>query len=283
MSASEKLPKPEADYDRMSEEERARYVQAYYDAKKGDDPYATSPDFNLRELEIDFILKNISGKKVLDLGCGNGLTLIRIGKKIDDLLLTGVDFSHNLIEAARVILEREADSLKSVPTFIEGDATQYSPDEGDGTLDTVITERFLLNLPTDELQFKTIDRIHSMLKPNGLYIMLEGSQDGLNTLNQVREMAGLEPILDRDSHNVSSRKFDDQKLISYLEKKFRIEAVRSFDLYYLISRVIYPRMVFPQKPRYDHFINEMARELTIKLNFESKGLGHVKGYLLYKL
>jgi ubiquinone/menaquinone biosynthesis C-methylase UbiE len=272
----------QAEYDKLSCEERAAYVKAYYDKMDGERVYATSPDFNLRELEIDFILSHVKGPHILDLGCGNGYTLLRIAQQVASCSLIGVDFSISLIQGARRLLEKQTAQLSSIPVFVEGDATTYTPPTGDGSLDTVITERFLLNLPTDSLQHAVIRRIHAMLKRDGVYIMIEGSVDGLDRLNAVRRMAGLDPILDRDSHNLSSRKFDDEQITAFLGDYFTIQEVKTFDLYYLISRVVYPKLIGLEKPCYDHPVNTLARELTKMMNYPSRGIGHVKGYLLVK-
>ena len=271
-----------ADYDKLSCEERANYVKTYYDKKNGEHIYATSPDFNLRELEVDYILSRVKGPAILDLGCGNGYTLLRIAAHIAANCMIGIDFSSSLIRGANRILDQQQTQLKCRPVFVEGDATDYTPPSGDGSMDTVITERFLLNLPTDELQYAVIRRIHSLLRTGGIYIMIEGSKDGLYQLNKMRYMAGLDPIVDRDAHNLSSRKFDDAQLSTFLRDYFTIKETISFDLYYIISRVIYPKLVTYEKPQYDHPINDLARELTIRMDYPTRGIGHVKGYLLVK-
>jgi SAM-dependent methyltransferase len=268
-------------YDKLSESERAEFVKNYYDVKEGNKKYATSPDINLRELEIDFILNNIHGQNILDMGCGNGYTLIRIAEKISGNLI-GVDFSSEMIKGTNSLIDEFKYSIKSKPVFYEGDATTYNPPKYCEPIDTVITERFLLNLPNEELQYKVIKNIHKILKPGGTYIMVEGTKDGLGKLNNIRKIADLDPIPDRDKQNLSSLKFEDTKLENFLTRFFSIVDIKTFDLYYLISRVIYPAFIRPEQPKFDHFVNTLARELDQVVNFPSKGIGHVKGYVLKK-
>ena len=268
-------------YDRLSASERAEFVKNYYDVKEGDKKYSTSPDLNLRELEIDFILNHIDGHNILDMGCGNGYTLFRIAEKVSGTLI-GIDFSTEMIKGTNLLINEFKNSIKVQPTFLEGDATTYALPKDSEPIDTIITERFLLNLPNEETQFKVINNIHKILKPGGTYIMIEGTKDGLEMLNNIRKIAGLNPILDRDKQNLSSLKFNDTKLKNFLKNLFNIIDVKTFDLYYLISRVIYPAFIRPEQPKFDHVINALARELDQVVNFSSKGIGHVKGYVLIK-
>lgn len=268
------------DFDQLPEEKRANYIRDYYDQKNGQDVYATSPDLNLRELEIDFIVSSVKGPRILDLGCGNGYTLLRLAEKVKGELI-GVDFSSKMIQGANLLSKKFKNRLKCSPQFFKGDATNFIL-SGQGKINTIITERFLLNLPTKKIQYEVIKNIYHLLAPKGFYLMIEGSQDGLRKLNTLRKLTGLDPILDRGKVNLSSRKFDDMYLEKFLKRYFEIIQVKTFDLYYLISRIVYPKIIYPKKPQYNHQINQIARELNNKIDFPSKGIGHVRGYLLRK-
>lgn len=280
MRKKRKILKSQKDFDQLSKEKRANYIRDYYDQKKGQDIYATSPDFNLRELEIDFIISHVKGPRILDLGCGNGYTLLRLAEKIKGELI-GVDFSSKMIQGANLLSKKFKNKLKCSPQFFEGDATIFIP-PGRGKVNTIITERFLLNLPTKKIQYEVIKNIYHLLCPKGFYLMIEGSQDGLRKLNNLRKLTGLDPILDRGKVNLSSRKFNDDDLEEFLKRYFKIIQIKTFDLYYLISRIVYPKIIYPKKPQYNHPINQIARDLSHRIDFPSKGIGHVKGYLLAK-
>lgn len=271
----------EQEFDKLSEVEKSNYVKEYYNQKDGFNIYATSPDFNLRELEIDFILKHLKGKNILDLGCGNGYTSMRITEKYN-INVIGIDFSESMISGAKRLLEQYPGSLKSKPVFYHADATNFIPETENNTVDTIISERFLLNLPSEQIQFKTIRHIHKLLIPQGRYLMIEGSIDGLRKLNVLRESIGLTHITDRGTNNLSSRKFDDRKIEDFLKGLFEIISVKTFDLYYIISRIIYPDFVKPENPDYSHFINKTAKKLEQILEIPSQGIGHIKCYVLEK-
>ena len=64
---------------------------------------------------------------------------------------------------------------------------------------------------------------------------------------------------------------------------FELLKVKTFDLYYLISRIIYPRIIYPDKPQYEDEINKIARQLVKYIDIPSQGIGHVKGYIFRKL
>jgi len=272
----------EKEFDNLSELEKSNYVKDYYDRLDGSNKYATSPDFNLRELEIDYMLKNIKGENILDLGCGNGYTLMRIAQIIKGKLI-GVDFSKSLIKGANTLLKQYPGTLETKPRFFCADATTFQPDSGFNSIDTIISERFILNLPTEKMQYEAIRHIHKLLVPKGVYIMIEGSKDGLVKLNNLREQIGLSKIIDRDKHNLSSRKFEDKQIEVFLSGLFKISSVKSFDLFYIISRIVYPDFIKPENPAYSHFINETARKLEQIIDFPSQGIGHIKCYTLEKI
>ena len=76
--------------------------------------------------------------------------------------------------------------------------------------------------------------------------MIEGSKDGLKKLNILRESIGLTQIIDKDKDNLSSRKFYDKQIEDFITELFEIISIKTFDLYYIISRIIYPDFVKPQ-------------------------------------
>lgn len=275
-------------YDCLGVDAKAKYVQNRFNKMNGTNIYATSRDWNLRELEIDFILKSLNtytyawSKKrvttILDIGCGNGYTDLRIASEFKAIII-GQDFSEKMIQSAYKLKEKYKNRLKGIAQFCTSDMTQLTVDK---KYDVVVSERGLLNLPTREIQFNVIKRIHKALKPNGIYIMVEGTQDGLRKLNDLREKVGLNPIEDKDQDNVMSLKFNEQPLEKYLEKLgFTIVTKQYFGMYYLISRVVHPLLVAPEEPQWNAKINEVAKQIAlIEPNY--KDIGHVVAYLLQK-
>jgi SAM-dependent methyltransferase len=64
---------------------------------------AGSPSIGSRELLIEIINKTaqIYGNKIIDIGCGNGNLCKYLQEKMINVDYTGVDFSENLLEAAK--------------------------------------------------------------------------------------------------------------------------------------------------------------------------------------
>jgi len=263
-------------YKSLSEEEKANYVKNVYEKRKTDEIYATSPDYNLRELEIDFIKQNVKFGKVLDIGCGNGYTLISIAREFKSEYF-GLDFSKNMLLGAEKLIKKFMPELESIPKFIQGDV-RHLPFESN-SFDCIISERCLLNLPSREMQYDTIKEIHRVLNNGGIYVMVEGTEDGLERLNDIREKVGLEVIPTVSKDNASSLKFKEKELDEFLTTLFDIENKQYFGLYYLISRVIHPLMTYPEQPRFDAKINDIARRIS-KIIPDVNNLGHVLGYRL---
>jgi ubiquinone/menaquinone biosynthesis C-methylase UbiE len=263
-------------YQAADADQRAQQVRARYDALDASNVYATSRDFNLRELEIGFIREHAKGPDILDIGCGNGYTLVSLARTIDGNLI-GLDFSENMIEGARGLVDRFEAELRCRPSFSTCDVRRLPYD--DSSFDTVISERLIFNLPTREDQHATLREVHRVLKPGGLYLMVEGNEDGLRRLNAVRERVGLEPIPTVDSESFSSLKLNETELRRWLEPEFEIAEERFFGTYYLISRVVHPLLVYPDQPRFDAPINTIARKVAEVLP-DAGRLGHVTGYKL---
>ena len=229
--------------------------------------YATSLDIHLRELEIETISSHLqAGKKTLDMGCGNGYSTIRYAQQVD-ANFTGMDYTQEMVDAAG---EMETGELKGRIEFKQGDICDIPlPDE---SYDIVTTSRVIIALPQEdwEVQKKAISEMHRILKPGGEYLMMESSEQGLQRLNDAREMFGLYRI--PTNPKWSDLKFDEEKLIPYLEDLFEIIEVKRFGMYYFIGRVIHPLLVAPEEPKYDNPINMVAYQIAQKIpNFRDMG------------
>jgi len=218
----------------------------------GNSKQSTMPDIFVRDKEVEklkaiipAVMKNIPGKaNILEVGCGNGYTAEQIVKSID-LNLTGIDFCEDFIAIAK---KRDLERA----SFCVGDVLQL--DIGNNVFDIVFTERCLINLESWEDQMRGINEIHRVLKPGGIFIMLEGFKDGLNNLNCAREVLGLEKIPE-PFHNIY---FDKEKLLDFIKPNF-IRIGKNNDnvslcieenflsSYYFGSRVLYPALLEKNK------------------------------------
>jgi ubiquinone/menaquinone biosynthesis C-methylase UbiE len=250
-------------YWQMSDADKQQYLkESDYQQRNATDIYATSRDFHARELEIQAITEGISKRgTVLDLGCGNGYTLISLAKRLKDWTMVGVDFSEKLIDGARFLIEKEKRELQSHPEFICGDAVQYINGLKDESLEYVITERFILNLPSVEWQRKVIQQIYKVLKKGGRFLMCEGSEAGLKHLNELRRQVGLRIIPATSADNISAIRIVDDEFEEYIQSEIGFKILKKLGMshYFIMSRVLHPLMVQPLEPRFDSNFNNFAK------------------------
>lgn len=257
----------------FSDEQRQSFVhQSYNRVRNPADLYATSPDTNVRELEIDAIRSHMPAPgTLLDLGCGNGFTLYSLGTALAGWTMTGVDFSEVLIQGAEAMRTAFTGRLRTEPRFILGDAIAQIRGQADDSLDCILTERFLQNLPSRESQYGVIREAMRVLRKGGRLLMCEGSEDGFQALNDVREAAGLARIPASGPENISALRFHDAEVEHYAENEagFKRIAKVGFSTYFVIARVLHPLLISPQKPKYDARINDLARKIQMQMPKES--------------
>src|SRR5258708_1280832 len=88
--------------------EKAIEIKEYWDEraiKNATDPKATTDDVYLRDLEIKTFISTIQGlgiKKgnILDVGCGDGYTTLKVASELKKFKITGVDYSEGMIANA---------------------------------------------------------------------------------------------------------------------------------------------------------------------------------------
>ncbi len=252
-------PAVKADYATASEEERKALVRDQYNRMDATNIYITSRDFHLRELEIAAIKRRISSGSILDCGCGNGYTLLSLAKVLPGVRMKGVDFSENLIAGANTLKAQFAAELKSTPEFEVDDIFRYIAHDAE-TFDVIITERVIVNLPTEALQEEIILGIIRKLKPGGSYLMVEGTLEGFARLNVLRADAGLETIPDVYPGNESSKKPEEDRIRAIVQQSgvAEIVAVDNFSFYNLVSKIVHPLLVAPEQPQFSAKINQFA-------------------------
>jgi ubiquinone/menaquinone biosynthesis C-methylase UbiE len=259
-----------ARYPSLSDAEKQEFVRREFEARSPTDPYATSRDYNMRELEIAAISRQLESRppgRLLDLGCGNGYTLLSLARRFAGWTFTGVDFADSLIIGALALQAGESTPLSSLD-FVHADAIAFLKGLPDASLDYVLTERFLQNLPGAASQMAAVADIYRVLAPGGCLLMCEGSEQGFEGLNDLREAVGLPRIPATSRENVTAVRFDDAEVEEHLARLgFELAAKEGFSTYFMIARVLHPLLVAPSAPRFDAPINDQAKRLQLHAPF----------------
>jgi len=230
-----------------------------------DNPAATTDDVYLRELEIETIVQTLNqithtkNGSVLDVGCGDGYSTLKLAQAVSDLSFIGIDYSENMIKIACKRLESHPD-LRTRVKFIVGDVTELGLVLGDSVYDIILSDRCLINLNSAESQSHAISQIAGHTKPGAYYIAIENFIEGHENMNKARSAVGLPEIPVR-WHNLY---FKEYEFIHSINRFFGDVTFKDFSSsYYFATRVIYSAMcqMRGEKPDYNHEIHQLAVRL----------------------
>ncbi len=217
---------------------------------------AGTNDLLAKQLEIEAIASYVRpGMRILDFGCGNGITALELAQRFS-VDLTGIDYAEGMISAA-IDLSGKME-LKGKVQFHVADHTSLCNIQD--RFDLVYSERALINLKNWDYQRQAIEDLTGLLKPGGVYVMCENSEDGLDQINQLRETLGLPPI----SPPWHNRYLQDKEIESLLIPGVKLDHVDHYSsTYYLLSRVINAALAAAEgkDPAYDAPINRLALSL----------------------
>jgi ubiquinone/menaquinone biosynthesis C-methylase UbiE len=203
-------------------------VLAYWNNQEVESMY----DKHLLNAEIKLIQSRIpEGAKILDAGCGEGEGTLTYSS-IPNTLIHAVDFSATRLEKARErLIDRKNVTLEQVD-FLD----VYNLDRD---FDIVVSQRFLINLMEWLLQQKVLLDLMSKLKKGGRLLMLEGSRQGVDSLNEFRAAWCLDPIPVK-WHNLF---FDDYVLIDFMtEHGYELVDEAGLGTYFLLTRGVRPAL-----------------------------------------
>ena len=108
------------------------------------------------------LIQDLSGKKVLELGCGSGHTLSYLWETKNASELCGLDFSEEQIRFAREFLEE-----KNIPVKLFLASMDENPGIPENYFDLVVS---IYSLGWAPDLFRTLELIYSYLKPGGVFI-----------------------------------------------------------------------------------------------------------------
>ncbi len=103
--------------------------------------------------------------RVLEVGCGEGLFLLRLAQNHPHLELEGVDNCSQRVSDARAKLDGQGFSRVKVSC---ADATRLP--FADGSFDTVVCINVLFNLPSGNVVSRTFQEISRVLRPGGQFV-----------------------------------------------------------------------------------------------------------------
>ena len=217
-------------------------------------------DKHLINLEIELIKEKIkNGSKILDAGCGEGEGTI-IYSSIPDTIVHAADFSETRLKKAKERLNGKHNVIFKQIDFLG----KYNLDND---YDFIISQRFLINLMEWGLQKRVILDLMKMLKPNGVLLMFEGCNDGVNELNDFRSLYGLDSIPVK-WHNLF---FDNNKLITTMkENNYNLIDEDGLGEYFLLTRGLRP--IFDNNVTWENEFNKISSGQSLKdiLKFKSK-------------
>ena len=259
--------------------EAAELKKRYDEIAKSLDYNTTACDYQLRELEIHTAMGYIrDGFVTLDVGCGLGYAVTQYATRFR-IEARGIDYSEKMVEGAKRLLAEKKSPLLGTVAFQHASVLElpFAPN----SFDVISSSRCLMALLDWDLQKKALLEIHRVLKPDGVLVLMEGTYEGLEKLNNVRQKFGLDSIPADGKDRLFTLKFHEDELLTFCQPLYALERIQRFGMYYFLTRVVQPLLVAPDKPSYDHKINEVAKQIALLIpDFE--GLGHLAAFVLVK-
>jgi ubiquinone/menaquinone biosynthesis C-methylase UbiE len=241
------------------------------------DERTTACDYNLRDLEIAFALESIrDGDAVLDVGCGPGVAL-RAYASARRIEAHGIDYAEIMVAFAR---RRASETTPELRIEFAHASVLELPFPA-AHFDIVTSSRCLMALLDWEKQKTALLEIGRVLKPGGRLVLMEGTFDGLERLNFYRRQFGLGEIEAGGGDRLLTLKFRERELLEFCAPHYELQRVQRFGMYYFLTRIVQPLLVAPEAPRYDHKINEVAKQIA-RLVPDFEGIGHLVAFLLRK-
>ena len=220
--------------------------------KHHSDVKAVNFDVMANELESFYINKYIGEPaSLVDLGCGNGNTLIYLAKNHPLTRFVGIDYSKGMIDAANEQKIRFGlDNVDFICKDVTGDLSEFT-----NNFNIVLSKRLFINLP-NSVHKKVIENIYSLVNPwYGALFLVECFIEPLNNINKIRKSLGYSEIKVHSFNKYLTMKyFDKIKDYFFVSKKIDFNS-----LYYFISRI------FNDGGNYNDSINKTAVDISKEL------------------
>jgi len=249
------------------------HIDKYWDEqalKCGADFHASWADRFLIETEIQLVERYIKNDiRVLDVGCGNGFsTVLHSCNRLTEMV--GVDYSSEMINVAK-----NRHTQHNI-NFQQGDVRCL--DFEDSRFDLVYTTRTLINLATWQEQVCAINECLRVCRPGGTVLFLEAFWEPLVTLNAMRLLFGLQPLVEHD-FNRYLKKSKVESLFNTTGQSFQNEDYSC--IYYVGTRLL--RELLVDKEKYISYNNSFnALFADIEKQFSATGCGVQQAYIVKK-
>lgn len=235
---------------------KAEQILDFWDERASLGSIAGTNDFVLTGIEQRFLLDYVSsGTRIIDIGCGNGSSLIQLVKN-KNCAGVGFDFSQKMIKSAQA--SAAAAGLQDRIEFYHRNIPPV-PNEW-GTFKLAYSQRCFINLENVEAQKSAVLSVAATLEPGGVYVMLECFNEGSEETNLLRRRLGLE-AMSAPWHN---RFFNLHEVKSWSSPHFYVERVMHISsTYHFLSRVVYAKLADQsgEQLQYDSPINLLAAQL----------------------
>ena len=217
------------------------------------DPRANTNDIWLREVEIravEEVLAERPPARVLDFGCANGFSTLRLARQHPDITFVGIDLNPGMIAAAEVQRAQAEITNVSFRVFNVLERPLEEP------FDLVYAIRVFQNLESLEAQQTAFDRLAESLTPAGRLFWIESYMDGYAELNAHREAMDLVALPIHPHLTLLSEAFERHAMgrLRFLRRAYPSSA------YYWATRILY---AFLAKQRgeeidYNHPLHQAA-------------------------
>ena len=203
-----------------------------------------------------------SSSRILEVGCGNGVNCVRLAQSFPNIDFVGLDYVPEMVMNAQQLATKEGVAARC--TFEEGDALDLDRTLGDTKdFDIAFTVRCLINLQTDDNQVAALASLVSRVRPGGLILLIENSQQSYARQNALREMLGMEPRTPAAFNH-----FIDEELFFTEARKLPISHVKTVDISSLHDVLLY--VLVPATNGgvvdYEHPLVSAATDLELRVN-----------------
>jgi SAM-dependent methyltransferase len=235
----------------MKQEENISYWNMRAEGAENED-LITHRDLYQKKLELELLSKYLEpSMNVLEVGCGNGFVTEFLCQRVAHV--DAFDAAEEMIVKARKRLDGKNCSffLKALPS---------PSDEGLKPLyDAVVSVRVIINLENQKMQHRAMEWIAGRLRPGGVFLLLEGCEDGWETLSSLREGAGLSR-LDRAAYNIDLRR---NWLEETAQEYFHVHECGGIGVYDFLTRFFYPLLVGEKNVQYNTEFHKAAFKAAI--------------------